>query len=48
MRQFYLHEVYNLAQNLLAYLFKSHVYLFKRGFRPADRAFALFAKGNAL
>jgi hypothetical protein len=33
------------VNKLLAYLYKSAVYLFKRGFRPADRAFDLPAQG---
>jgi hypothetical protein len=47
MRENALREVYNLVRNLLAYLSISIVYLFKRGFRSADRAFALFAKETA-
>jgi hypothetical protein len=48
MRQITLREVYNLGKNPLAYLFKSIVYLFKRGFRSADRAFALRTKETGL
>jgi hypothetical protein len=33
------------VNKFLAYLYKSVVYLFKRGFRFADRAFDLPAKG---
>jgi hypothetical protein len=47
MHDFTLREVDNLVKNPLAYLSISIVYLFKRGFRSADRAFALFAKRNA-
>jgi hypothetical protein len=41
IHQFALREGDNLAQKTVAYIFKTVVYLFKRGFRPADRAFAL-------